>query len=251
MQDAEHDSLAAKVRSSVTGTFTRLFGRKPEAPGAADAPRRRRLSIRLLKRGSADAAAEAKPVVSWQVEPAAAAPADAPSAAAAAENRAEAEGPGEFTEEFGPPSVSPAAPTATPTAGGAGKSAAKPLDRSTSDILRSLDPSTSASDQLEPPPELAAEESATPGVAEAPPPPGSAPTTEAKQPSEFTQVVSGHRPPARASAPVSSPAEFFERRREKLSPLSPSRPPGFRLFVVGLTVILIVAVLVVYVFTRL
>lgn len=195
-----------------------------------DAPQRRRLIIRLEKPGSADAEAEqpAGPAKAKVQQPS---------------------GPGEFTKLFGRPTEAaaemPAEPQATPDAGGEPPEVGNLMSHPTSDYLSALDASAPAPDapgaipDAEPQVSYAAE-------AEAPPTP--APTPVVDGPSEYTKVVSGQ--PSAPAAPLSSPAAFFQQRKEKMVRVSSARRPRLRFLILWLVIIVAVGVGVVYFLTR-
>lgn len=191
-----------------------------------DAPRRRRLIIRLEKLEPAEAEVE-------QPRGRAEAEAQQPS------------GPGEFTKLFGRPTEPPAEAPATPDAAGTPPGSGRLIEQATSEYLRALDAgapvphSPDAIDRAEPP---------VSDSAEAETPPAAAPTPVAEGPSEYTKVVSG-RPPAPA-APLSSPAAFFQRRKERMVHVSAARRPRLRFLILWLVIIVALGAAVVYFLTR-
>jgi hypothetical protein len=212
--------------SSVVSTSSTPFGRERDVSVEPDAPRRRRLIIRLEKLGPAEAEVEQPP-----------GPAEA--------EVQQPSGPGEFTKLFGRPTEAPAEPPATAAAGGAPPGTGKLMSHPTSDYLSALDAGApvphepDAIDRAEPPPSESAEAEA---------PPAAAATPVAEGPSEYTKVVSGRQPAP--AAPVSSPAAFFQRRKERMVHVSAARRPRLRFLVLWLVIIVAAGAAVVYFLTR-
>lgn len=237
-EQATEEAAAEKPqrKSFVTSTFSKLFRWERESDAGPETPRRRRLLIRLHKPESAAAGAGAEPAVSR---------AKRRSDAALGKKAREPAGPGEFTEIFGAASGASEAPRATPGAAGTPPGTAKLLDHSTSDYLKALDASAPAPDSP------GAIDRAEPPIldsAEAEAPPAATSTPIAEGPSEYTKVVSG-RPPAPA-APLSSPAAFFQRRKEKMVRVSAARRPRLRFLILWLVIIVAAGIAVVYFLTR-
>jgi hypothetical protein len=234
---ATEEAVAAEKpqkKSFVTSTFNKLLRWERESTAGPETPRRRRLLIRLRKPESA--AAEAEPAVSRE---------QGPPDAALGSKASEPAVPGEFTKLFGTASSAAEPPPATPGAAGTPPGTAKLLDHPTSDYLKALDASAPVPDSL------GAKDRAEPPAldsAEAAPPPAATPTPIAEGPSEYTKVVSG-RPPAPA-APLSSPAAFFQRRKERMVRVSSARRPRLRFLILWLVIIVAAGVAVVYLLIR-
>ncbi|UCC71413.1 MAG: hypothetical protein JSV86_13585 [Gemmatimonadota bacterium] len=236
---AEEEPVTAEKpqkKSFVTSTFAKLFAWERGSSAEPETPRRRRLSIRLHKPESAAAGSEAKPAVSR---------AKGPSDAALDKKAREPAGPGEFTEIFGTASGAKEATPATPAATGAPPGSAKLLDHATSDYLKALDASAQAADS---PGAIDRAEPQVVDSAEAEAPPAAAPAPVTEGPSEYTQVVSGRQPAP--AAPLSSPAAFFQQRKERMVRVSSARRPRLRFLILWLVIIVAAGVAVVYFLTR-